>query len=166
VPDACARRREVGVEVSALCRSWREGPSGDAALRARCQARLEALRGLWRAEPALFGEEEIAALKELSAALKAPPPAPRPVAQAVPPGPCLEARAMPPGPRPEARAVLRELFGHAAFRPGQEPIIEAVLAGRDCIGVMPTGRASRSPTSSRPASSAEPRSWCRPSSPS
>ncbi len=35
--------------------------------------------------------------------------------------------------------MLREVFGHAAFRPGQEAIIEAVLAGRDCVGVMPTG---------------------------
>jgi ATP-dependent DNA helicase RecQ len=35
--------------------------------------------------------------------------------------------------------VLREVFGHQEFRPGQEPIVEAVLAGRDCLGVMPTG---------------------------
>ncbi len=38
-----------------------------------------------------------------------------------------------------ARQVLREVFGHAAFRPGQEEIVTAVLAGRDCLGVMPTG---------------------------
>ncbi len=31
------------------------------------------------------------------------------------------------------------MFGYDAFRPGQERIIGAVLAGRDCIGVMPTG---------------------------
>jgi ATP-dependent DNA helicase RecQ len=35
--------------------------------------------------------------------------------------------------------VLRDVFGHAAFRPGQREIVEAVLSGRDCIGVMPTG---------------------------
>src|SRR5213075_2114321 len=38
-----------------------------------------------------------------------------------------------------AQAVLRETFGYEAFRPGQQEIIGSVLAGRDCIGVMPTG---------------------------
>ncbi|MBC8133959.1 MAG: ATP-dependent DNA helicase RecQ, partial [Deltaproteobacteria bacterium] len=32
-----------------------------------------------------------------------------------------------------------DIFGFDRFRPGQEEIISAVLAGRDCIGVMPTG---------------------------
>jgi ATP-dependent DNA helicase RecQ len=35
--------------------------------------------------------------------------------------------------------VLETLFGYQSFRPGQREIIDAVLAGRDCIGVMPTG---------------------------
>ena len=35
--------------------------------------------------------------------------------------------------------VLREVFGYEAFRPGQLRVIEAVLAGHDCIAVMPTG---------------------------
>src|SRR5262247_3368572 len=35
--------------------------------------------------------------------------------------------------------VLRDAFGFTEFRPGQERIISAVLGGRDCIGVMPTG---------------------------
>src|SRR5262245_33693077 len=34
--------------------------------------------------------------------------------------------------------VLREVFGYSEFRPGQQLVIEAVLAGRDCIAVMPT----------------------------
>ena len=38
-----------------------------------------------------------------------------------------------------ARRVLREAFGFTDFRPGQEEVIEAVLAGQDCIAVMPTG---------------------------
>jgi len=38
-----------------------------------------------------------------------------------------------------ARRVLREVFGFDRFRPGQEEIIQAVLAGRDCIALMPTG---------------------------
>jgi ATP-dependent DNA helicase RecQ len=36
-------------------------------------------------------------------------------------------------------AVLKEAFGYDAFRPGQREIIDTVLSGRDCIGVMPTG---------------------------
>ena len=35
--------------------------------------------------------------------------------------------------------VLHSIFGYPEFRPGQQKIIEAVLAGRDCIGLMPTG---------------------------
>ncbi|MCL7926908.1 MAG: DEAD/DEAH box helicase, partial [marine benthic group bacterium] len=35
--------------------------------------------------------------------------------------------------------VLRGVFGYESFRPGQEEVIEAVLSGADCIGVMPTG---------------------------
>lgn len=35
--------------------------------------------------------------------------------------------------------VLRDVFGYDEFRPGQLHIIESVLAGHDCIGVMPTG---------------------------
>jgi ATP-dependent DNA helicase RecQ len=35
--------------------------------------------------------------------------------------------------------VLHTVFGYPEFRPGQRKIIDAVLAGRDCIGLMPTG---------------------------
>ena len=35
--------------------------------------------------------------------------------------------------------VLHEVFGYTEFRPGQQQVIEAVLAGKDCIAVMPTG---------------------------
>ncbi len=34
---------------------------------------------------------------------------------------------------------LRERFGFAGFRPGQRELIDAVLAGRDALGVLPTG---------------------------
>ena len=40
---------------------------------------------------------------------------------------------------PDPGSVLRDVFGYDEFRPGQAHIIDAVLAGRDCIGVMPTG---------------------------
>ncbi len=39
----------------------------------------------------------------------------------------------------DARAVLKERFGYETFRPGQEAVIEATLAGRDSLAVMPTG---------------------------
>ena len=35
--------------------------------------------------------------------------------------------------------LLRQYFGHTAFRPGQETMIDALLDGRDAFGVMPTG---------------------------
>jgi ATP-dependent DNA helicase RecQ len=35
---------------------------------------------------------------------------------------------------------LRHVFGFADFRPGQREVIEAVLAGRDVLAVMPTGQ--------------------------
>ncbi len=38
-----------------------------------------------------------------------------------------------------ARNVLREVFGFEGFRPGQEAVIEALLAGRHALTVMPTG---------------------------
>ena len=39
-----------------------------------------------------------------------------------------------------ARAAMAEVFGFHTFRPGQEEVLEAVLAGRDVLAVMPTGR--------------------------
>ena len=39
----------------------------------------------------------------------------------------------------DAAGVLRRYFGYNAFRPGQEPLVKAILEGRDCLGVMPTG---------------------------
>ncbi|HJU86971.1 MAG TPA: ATP-dependent DNA helicase RecQ [Gemmatimonadota bacterium] len=39
----------------------------------------------------------------------------------------------------DIKVVLRDVFGFDAFLPGQREIIEAVLAGRDCIAVLPTG---------------------------
>jgi ATP-dependent DNA helicase RecQ len=35
--------------------------------------------------------------------------------------------------------ALKTVFGHADFRPGQEEVINAIIAGRDVLAVMPTG---------------------------
>jgi ATP-dependent DNA helicase RecQ len=49
---------------------------------------------------------------------------------------------MPADPTPsleDARRVMREQWGYSSFRPGQEAIIDAILSGRDVLGVLPTG---------------------------
>jgi ATP-dependent DNA helicase RecQ len=35
--------------------------------------------------------------------------------------------------------VLARTFGHAGFRPGQQPIVECAMEGHDLLAVMPTG---------------------------
>jgi ATP-dependent DNA helicase RecQ len=37
------------------------------------------------------------------------------------------------------RRVLHEVFGFEDFRPGQEEVVDSLLAGRDVLAVMPTG---------------------------
>ena len=39
----------------------------------------------------------------------------------------------------DKRTLLKQYFGHSGFRPGQEALIDALLSGRDVMGVMPTG---------------------------
>lgn len=43
------------------------------------------------------------------------------------------------GPMHAPRDLLASVFGFSAFRPGQEEIVEAVLAGQNCLAIMPTG---------------------------
>jgi ATP-dependent DNA helicase RecQ len=112
-------------EVEVLRESSRRG---DATVRAQVATEIARLRELWRQRPDLFSPELVAVLREIGQALKA-------AAEAPPPGRAAEAASM----KEAAREVLRETFGYEAFRPGQEEIIGAVLAGRDCVGVMPTG---------------------------
>jgi ATP-dependent DNA helicase RecQ len=82
-----------------------------------CRDRLTQLRETYRTRPDLFDSATIRLLKQLADELDATPSAP--------------------GLTP--REILRSTFGYTEFRVGQEAIIDAVLQGRDCIGVMPTG---------------------------
>jgi len=50
----------------------------------------------------------------------------------------------------DPHGVLQDVFGFDHFRPGQREVIDAVLARRDCIAVMPTG-AGKSLTYQLPA---------------
>ena len=101
--------------VSELRRLFAEGAQHEA----ECERRLEALRAQWAMHPAGFSPANVAALREISAGLRG-----------------RKYRGEHLG---KATAVLKNVFGYRAFRPGQEDIIATVLAGRDCVGVMPTG---------------------------
>lgn len=35
--------------------------------------------------------------------------------------------------------ILKKYFGYDQFREGQETLIDAILEGRDVLGIMPTG---------------------------
>ena len=35
--------------------------------------------------------------------------------------------------------ILEAIFGYKTFRGGQEPLVDAILSGRDALGIMPTG---------------------------
>ena len=39
----------------------------------------------------------------------------------------------------DKQKLLKEVFGHPDFRPGQEQAIDALLSGKDILAVMPTG---------------------------
>jgi ATP-dependent DNA helicase RecQ len=105
----------VDSQVDAVRRLFAEG----AAERVTCEDQLAALRKRWVAEPQLFSPDAVAALRDIALALRRN-------------GARDESLA-------KARAVLKDVFGYRAFRPGQEDIIATVLSGRDCVGVMPTG---------------------------
>ena len=128
----------IEAEVLAIARAL-EAPGGEG--REEAAERLSRLRDRYRAAPALFDQETVDRLRQLSQALAAPAPRPRARVAPVPPSGATLA---------DARRVLGEVFGHSGFRPGQQAIVEAALAGRDCVGVMPTG-AGKSLTYQLPA---------------
>jgi ATP-dependent DNA helicase RecQ len=95
--------------------------------------RLGVLRSCYRSTPELFSDEAVALLQQAAQrARQAGSPAADPQ---------VEARAL---------AALHDVFGYPAFRHGQLAIIQAVMAGRDCVAVMPTG-AGKSVTYQIPA---------------
>jgi ATP-dependent DNA helicase RecQ len=111
---------DVAGAAAALRALWEAGDPSDPALRQQCERRLVWLRGLWREHASRFDPKTIGTLKSIAEALRQPQP-------------------RPPQPRLPPEEVLHNTFGYPSFRPGQAEIIEAVLKGRDCLGVMPTG---------------------------
>ncbi|HLV64465.1 MAG TPA: ATP-dependent DNA helicase RecQ [Polyangiaceae bacterium] len=99
---------------------------GPLAVRREIARELGALRTVYRSNSAAFSADLVRMLKSVSAALA------EPVDRSV------------------LDRALKDTFGYDAFRPGQLPIIEAVLQGRDCLGIMPTG-AGKSLTYQLPA---------------
>jgi ATP-dependent DNA helicase RecQ len=117
----------LDVEIADLSLSLAGGADDGLERRRGVAERLDALRARWREAPELFSPVAVERLRAVADALAR-----------------LSSRAdaregADAAARPDAREVLRAVFGHDAFRPGQREIVEAVLAGRDCIGVMPTG---------------------------
>ncbi len=84
---------------------------GDLGPARRC---LDDLRAGYRADPGRFGPATVEALRQLAARL----------------GEAASADLLP---------LLKSLFGYDRFRPGQEEIIRALLAGRDALAILPTG---------------------------
>jgi ATP-dependent DNA helicase RecQ len=106
----------VTAAARAVAARWRAGDRADPVLRADVAGVLAQLRHDWRRDPRAFDPDVLALLKDIARELAAPAVAPD-----------------------AAERGLREIFGYSSFRPGQKDIIDAILAGRDCVGVMPTG---------------------------
>jgi ATP-dependent DNA helicase RecQ len=83
-----------------------------------CEAELSELRLAWKRNPDAFSPDLLEMLKIIASLLAEGAVAHK---------------------QSDPAAVLKECFGYDAFRPGQREIIDTVLRGRDCIGVMPTG---------------------------
>jgi ATP-dependent DNA helicase RecQ len=120
-PIPCA----IHDEADALAAALTQAP-GDLGVREHVWSALRALRERWVASPSSFSPASLTRLRELGRAL-------RQSADAI-----------------DLNAGLADTFGFAGFRPGQEPTIRAVLGGRDCLAVMPTG-AGKSLTYQLPA---------------
>jgi ATP-dependent DNA helicase RecQ len=112
--------RETTAEIDAAARTlaerWQKGDKSDLAFRAACGGTLAELRAAFKRRPEGFSPATVSLLREVGRALSV-----RPLA----------------GPPP--LEVLRDVFGYPSFRAGQLEIIDTLLSGRDCVGIMPTG---------------------------
>jgi ATP-dependent DNA helicase RecQ len=128
---------EVRDRVRSLSADSERARAGDEESHARCSRELFELRTLWKRNADLFTPDVLSVLRSIASTLEGDVPAhgARPTATEG-------------GPSPSE--MLKTTFGYDAFRPGQLSIIETVLAGNDCIGVMPTG-AGKSLTYQLPA---------------
>jgi ATP-dependent DNA helicase RecQ len=127
-------------DVTAILEAWRKAPEGDEDLRARIGATVAALKRLRRDHPELFDAEAARLVRPASGGEAAgdavPPPHRAPPATAPVPPEVRPPRRAPPA---DPEAVLRDVFGFPSFRPGQRELVDAVLSGRDALGVLPTG---------------------------
>jgi ATP-dependent DNA helicase RecQ len=118
----------------------------DAGERAGCARALTVLRDRYRQQPSSFDPGSIQALRDIAEALKTVPA-------------LRNLRESP----PDLAGQLKGVFGYDTFRAGQEEVIRAVLAGRDCLAVMPTGAGKSPPISCPLVCSGEP-PWSSPRS--
>src|SRR5688572_9893350 len=103
---------DLRARVTALYDAYHAG-APDARQRQLCDRELGELREIYRRNSRAFPPDLLSMLKQVAASLRRSPS--------------------------DIQGVLERDFGFAGFRPGQKPIIEAVVAGRDCVGIMPTG---------------------------
>ena len=96
--------------VEQLFERLRATDAGDLVARRTMAEELRALRTLYRSNSGEFSTDLVDMLKQVSVALSRAPE------------------------RPVLERVLKETFGYDAFRPGQLPIIEAVLAAATASG--------------------------------
>ena len=108
-------------EVSELHREARQSDAKSDERRSIVAERLSELRQLYKRNPAAFSTEVLGMLREIAGAVTG------------------QRTGSQPAPAQPPEEVLKDVFGYDSFRPGQREIIDAVLAGQDCVGVMPTG---------------------------
>jgi ATP-dependent DNA helicase RecQ len=117
-----AESQALQAEVSELYREAQDPAAASDARRSAVGERLSELRLLYRRNPSAFSTEVLGMLREIAGALASNG----------------RGAGRPEGTQPPEE-VLKDVFGYDSFRPGQREIIDAVLAGQDCVGVMPTG---------------------------
>jgi ATP-dependent DNA helicase RecQ len=108
-------------EVTELHREAQADGAATGERRSLVAERLSELRLLYRRNPSAFSTEVLGMLREIAGAV------------------AVTGRGSSPAPAQPPEEVLKDVFGYDSFRPGQREIIDAVLAGQDCVGVMPTG---------------------------